>query len=297
MKRLLLLSAALSPAPLHAQENDAGRWRSEIIFLLAPKAGSSLPLSTEIDPVDNSEVSGAFVIKRKSKSGLTDFALETGFTSAPQLLDDNDETSSLYIKATLGDRYVPLPQLLRDLQGNAAAKATPDKIRPYVSYQFAKLYSGFLDMRTSDDHTATVGIRYRDIRSVMSATNEMGVYTELRAEVARVWSTDDSRDQIIPGVRAKLVSRPLACGIRMFGEARGDFMFYTNRPVATSGKDREDQRLRLTAGADLSELLKGLLKEPLLEVAVQYQKLWSNDQTAGHDRIFFAPTFTLTQAF
>lgn len=293
MKRLLLLSAAFLPAPLHAQESDAGRWSSEVIFSLTPKVGSSLPLSTELDPVDNSEVSGAFAIKRKGNSGLTDFAVETGFTSAPQLLDDNDETSSLYVKATLGDRYVPLPQLLRDLQGNAAAKAAPDEIRPYASYQFAKLYSGFLDARTSHDHTATVGVRYRDIRSVMSATDKMGVYTELRAEVARVWSNDNSRDQIIPGIRAKLVSRPLASGVRFFGEARGDFMFYTDRPVATSGKDREDQRLRLTAGADLSALLKG----PILEVAVQYQKLWSNDQAAEHDRIFFAPTFRFTKAF
>ena len=154
-RHVILPIVAAFAAPVHAQNGDAGSWNGEISVTLAPKVGASLPLSTELDPVDNSEFSGAFAIERKGRTGLTDFAIETGITAAPQLLDDNDESSSLYAKATLGDRYVPLPLLLDRLRGNAVAQARPDEVRPYASYQFTKVYSGFLDARTSDDHTVT----------------------------------------------------------------------------------------------------------------------------------------------
>ena len=101
----------------------------------------------------------------------------------------------------------------------------------------------------------------------------------------RVWSTSAAREQIIPGVRARLVSQPFGANLRLFGEARGDFKFYTDRPLA-GGQDREDQRLRLTTGIDLSGLFDG----PFVEVAIQYQKTWSNDPAAEHDRLYLAPT-------
>lgn len=60
-----------------------------------------------------------------------------------------------------------------------------------------------------------------------------------------------------------------------------------------NGTNREDQRLRLTGGLDLSGLYDG----PDLEIGVQYQKVWSNDPTAERDRFFFPPTLVLRHSF
>lgn len=283
---LILVSAA----PAMAEEGE-GQWTKEIQLNLTPKIGTSLPLSTDLDPVDNSGVDGSFTIERKGRTGLSDFAITFGITSAPQLLDDNNETSSLYVKATVGDRFIPFGEILRRVDGRDLS-IEPDAWRPYASYQFARVHSGLLDRRTSDDHTMTIGIRYRDIRSVMRSSGERGVYAEFRGEIQRVWSTLDEREEIVPSVRARLYSRPLPGGWRIFGEGRGDYKFFTNRPLV-GGEDREDRRLRLTLGADLSSLLNG----PQVEVGVEYQKLWSNDDTADHDRLFFAPTISLGHKF
>lgn len=281
---ILVLGSVVFPSCVHAQEQNAGAWSTEAAITLTPKIGTPLPLPSELDPVDNSGIAASVTFERRGRTGLTDFAIEAGTTYAPQLLDDNDEQSSIYAKATIGDRYVPLPQLTRRL-GSAIDGQENDAIRPFASYQFARVHSGFLDTKTADDHTVTAGIRYRDVRTIMTETGGRGIYTELRGQVERVWSTSAAREQIIPGVRARLVSQPFGANLRLFGEARGDFKFYTDRPLS-SGQDREDQRLRLTTGIDLSELFDG----PFVEVAIQYQKIWSNDPTAEHDRLYFAPT-------
>jgi len=86
--------------------------------------------------------------------------------------------------------------------------------------------------------------------------------------------------------------------LRLFGRASTDASFYANAQNA-AGDEREDWRLRLTAGVDFTALMKRLthLSDITVELAVRYQQRWSNVAGQDHSRLYFVPTFRIATNF
>lgn len=226
-----------------------------------------------------------------------------GLTYSPQMLSDADRESALYGEVSIGDTYLPLRRLMENGRIREA-EGLEDAFRPYGSYRFTNVRNSFIGASARDDHQVTGGIRYRDVRTRLCDPSqsedscERGYYFEARLEVANVWSTDPTRDRLMPTVRLDIVSREYMNSLRLFGRASVDANFYANAQNL-AGDAREDWRLRLTGGVDLSALMMRTtgLSDITVEFAVRYQQRWSNVADQDHRRFYFVPAFRVATKF
>ncbi len=173
-----------------------------------------------------------------------------------------------------------------------------DAVRPYLRYRFISAHSEFIGGRIRDDHRITGGVRYRNIRSIMTSSLEpwrdpvMGWYWEGRLEGSKIFSTDPTKRRIAPTARLDVYSRPIGL-VRIFGRAQGELSWFEDAPLA-NGDNRRDQLVRFSAGLDVGRLLGQFTSALSGEVGVQYQKRWSNEPTARHERGYFVPSLILS---
>ena len=276
-------------------------WSGELALSISPRVGQPLSAESDDSPIDESEGGVSVAVKRKGDRGFTHFQVKVGADSSPQLLDDADATSAVYGELTLGDAFIPFPLLAEELGGADAS----DAVRPYARYRYARKFADFLGDYDRTDHKVTAGVRYRDIRKLMSSSMVrdasgrlspvMGWYWEGRAEISRVWSTNDAKELLNPLVRVDVYSRPMLLG-RLFARAQGDVGFYEHAQTPT-GEKRVDKTMRLTGGLSLDSLISRLSGALSAEAAVQYQRRWSNEPTARHERWYFVPSVTVTTKF
>lgn len=64
-----------------------------------------------------------------------------------------------------------------------------------------------------------------------------------------------------------------------------------------ASRKRRDTRIRLTGGIDLSDAIGDWLPGVDFEIAGQFQRQWSNDETKEHSRAYFMPSVTLSKTF
>ncbi|GEM_PF-2901362 len=315
MKRnlsILLLSsgALLLTNPAHAQDeadSSAGGifsgWTANIDFDLSPRIGEALPSSDDSELIDESEGSVSLAFSRGER--LKRLQFKVGASTAPQLIGGGDPESGFFAEATVGDAYIPFDQLIgsdREIDPSLA-----DAWRPYARYRFGSSYTNFFDSHVRDLHTVTAGIRYRDVRTIVeeraiklqdftqvsaNAAATRGWYWEARAEGSNTWSTDATAEKLGLTLRADVYSSPFLGGVRLFGVAQGDLTFYDSA-LAPNGDKREDQRLRLTAGLDLTELVDSKASGLRLTIGGQFQRRWSNDPAQEHSRGYFVPNIGL----
>lgn len=288
-------------------QNDQ-QWDRSIHFELGPRLGESLRPGTDEDPVDESELGAYLKFVRPDVFASQPIAFRLGATYSPQWLDDTDPTGGFYGEVVLGDDPIPLFRLsLRD--GSGFATQVEDTIRPYASYRFTSVHQDFVGDWARDEHRAVLGVRFRDVQTIMcdvagtttanstACSNIPGIYAEARIELVQTWSTDAGYTRTAPTVRLDVVSRPIAGAIRFFGRAQGEAAFYSSVRVAPLGPKREDWRIRVTAGLDLSGLAARLNDGITLEAAVQFQQRWSNDPGREHTRAYFVPALSMKSSF
>lgn len=304
----LFATAATAQSAEPPSAEAADNWEGEIEFSIGPRLGKEQPFDTSEELVDESEAELSVAVRRTLDGFPWQLQLKAGMAWSPQYFDDGDPESGLYSEASIGDTYVPLRQLL--LRGKKdRAKAVEDGLRPYARYRFTRVHNQLLGNRVRDEHQATFGLRFRDVRTIMcerelppadmagACTDTRGVYWEARAEINRIWSTDPNEERVVPSLRVDLYSRPLAGEVRIFGQAQIEARFYEQARDPVSGGRREDLRLRLGAGLDLSGLSGRVLPGLGLELMAQFQRRWSNDDTKEHKRFYFIPSLTLTKTF
>lgn len=283
-------------------------WEGEAELSIGPRIGEPLPIDSDDDIVDDSEGELTISITRSNIPTVNQLQFKLGITSSPQYLDAQDPESSYYGEVAIGDTYVSLRRL-RPHSGNGATNEVEDAWRPYGRYRFTRIFQGFLNDYVRNEHQVTAGIRYRDVRSIMcdlaiaaatevgACSNMRGVSWEVRAEVNRIWSSDDAEERFNPVLRFDLISRRLLGGVRIFGRAQAEAGFYQHARVPLTNERREDWRLRLTGGIDLSVLASRLGPDVALELAGQFQRRWSNDPSKEHSRAYFIPTLSVTTPF
>jgi hypothetical protein len=281
-------------------------WQGGLELSVTPRIGRQQPFDTSEDVVDESETELVLSFKRPNTVGSLPLALKAGLTWSPQYFDDSDPQSGIYGEIGVGDSYLPLSRLAFR-RGTAAPTAIDDGFRPYASYRYTSVRQAFLDARVRDEHQITAGLRYRDIRSIMCQPNAVegvtpcgtdpGVSWEARAEVKQIWSSDPAEERTAPSVRADLISRPRAGGIRFFARAQVEARFYDSARASPSGEHRQDWILRLTPGINLTGLIQHWLRGPELELGGQLQRRWSNDPGRRNTRFYFVPSLSFSGSF
>lgn len=325
MKRLAMLMLA-SGIPSLALAQDAtgdlstvqasskgffSGWEGQQEFSISPRVGKALPLDSGEDRVDESEGEVSLLARRENTLGVLPLQLKGGLTLSPQLFDDGDPESAFYGELTVGDSFIPFRQiLLRPGVKGAGARATKveDGWRPYFRYRFTSIYADLFDAWDRNEHRGTIGLRYRNIETIMSsgrmrpasevgaASNVPGWSWELRGEVNRVWSTASSKRQWNPMVRGSLFSRPIAGFFRLYGEAQFELGLFRDEKDL-EGDLRRDRRLRLTGGVDLSEWASKVGADVTFQLTGQYQRRWSNVADARHERGYFIPALSIITSF
>jgi hypothetical protein len=282
----------------------ADDWSGKLTIEAAPAFGQKDAFDLDESPVDEGEykISVAAIspkVWRDQKLTLT-----VGATSSPQLLDGQQPKSSNYFEVKFGDTYENITRIMRS-DSSILEKDVQDAWRPYVSLRHTNNYDGLLSDRTRSGQELSGGIRYRDIRSIMCATQmdpaseagtcsaTPGVSYELRAEVLHAWSTDDNREMMQYTGRADIVSRPIANIFRLYGRGRADRMVFENAVTPGNEKQR-DWRFRLGAGINFAPLLDPLKRNFSFDVEFRHQ--WLDSNNPAKDKNDFHLIATLTWA-
>jgi len=295
-----------------ADSKKESPWSGGVELSLSPRIGKEQPFGTSQEVVDESEGELSASIKRADAVRLSSLSLplqlKVGVTTSPQYLDEADPESSYYGEVTLGDEFIPLTKYLVRGTGKTTG-AVSDARRPYARYRYTRIYNGFLDDFARNEHQVTLGFRYRNVVSIMcdvaglppadeeACSDQPGVSVEVRGELNAIWSSDRNEERIAPHVRLDVTSRRLWGGARLFGRGQLEARFYDHARAAATGKRREDWRLRLTAGVDISEALAKAIPGAELELAGQFQRRWSTDESKEHSRFYFVPALTLSLGF
>ncbi|TXC73374.1 hypothetical protein FSZ31_01020 [Sphingorhabdus soli] len=294
--------------PVLAQDKGSVKgWTAKGTFDLGIRLGKNLPLDADPDLVDESELGAKIAFKRKSSNGLVPLQFSFGITDSPGLVKGADPASTYFGRITIGDAYLPLRELTLASDPTKSATAVSDAIRPYAYYQYSSLHDGLLKKRQREDNEVGVGLRYRDVVTIMAdramngsaeevgaATNTPGWYWEASGQIARIWSSNPDKEKLVPQVKLSVYS-PIIRRVRFFAKGQGDFSFYQSA-LTPMGDDRQDQRLRVTAGVDLSSLVEDW-GDVSLEIAGQFQRQWSNDPTAESTRGYFLPSASISFEF
>jgi len=286
-------------------------WSGFVENKISPALGEPISDAFADDYVDQSEYEAALAIQRPLDfAGGLLMEVRGGFTAQPHLSDDNAQESSYYGQLTLGDTYLPLGRAVQDgrLQ---KADDIEDAVRLFGRYRFASVHSGFLEKRTRDEQQTTAGIRYRDVRRIRCTDgrtakseypcgNVAGWSWEARAELTYLWSTESSKDRIFPTVRGDIISGPFWGGFRGVVSAVGEWSFYQNERVGPESDLRQDFRLRVQAGVDITGPLRRLFggsKAVSGEVLGRFQRNWSDRSDKEHSRIYFVPSLSFRTTF
>lgn len=297
-------TAALQPERRGVLDDWGGRFEISI----APRLGKEQPFESSEELVDESEGEVSLSVRRPNTVGRLPLQLKTGITHSPQYVDEADPQSAYYGEVSVGDSYLSLREFALRHSGERAGDVE-DGMRPYARYRFARVYEDFFDSWRRNDHRLAVGVRYRDVRTIMcevaapaaseagACSNVPGVSWEARGEVNRIWSSDPAEERLAPSGRLSVYSRPMWGGLRAYGEADLEARFYDSVRIAPGGRKREDLRLRLTAGVDLTPLVGRAVPGMGFTLAGQFQRRWSNEDGRGHSRFYFIPTITWGRSF
>lgn len=313
------LSVALTiitAAPATAQETERRNplwsdWSATLENRVAPALGEPVSDDFVDSYVDQSEYEVSLAIRRPLNFFYNlPFEIKGGVTAQPHLSDTAPQESSYYGQVTFGDTFMPLGRIV---QGGDIQRAADidDAIRAYGRYKISSIQKGILDGESRQEQQASAGVRYRDIRRVICTQGRQadGPYPcgdvpgrswEARAEIAYLWSNDESRDRIFPSARVDYVSGPFWGGTRWVAAAMGEYSFYQNERVLPADELREDLRLRLQTGFDVSGPVKKLLavsKGVSAEVIGRFQRNWSDRPDRRHKRLYFVPSVTFSTAF
>ncbi|HEY0086417.1 MAG TPA: hypothetical protein VGB65_10960 [Allosphingosinicella sp.] len=316
MKRLIVagaLAMAATPAlaqPAAAPADPAKKpvWSGGVELSFSPRIGKQQPFGTSEELIDESEGELSVSIKRTNTVGRLPLQLKAGISTSPQYFDEGDPESGYFGEITVGDAFIPLTTYL--VRGTAEkTDAVSDARRPYARYRYTRIHNGFLDGFARDEHQATLGFRFRNVVTIMcdvadlppadeeACSKEPGVSFEVRTELNRIWSSDRNEERFAPQVRLDITSRRLWGGARIFGRGQIEARFYDHARAAATGKRREDWRLRLTGGVDVSEAVARAVPGAELELAAQFQRRWSSDETKEHSRFYFVPALTFSLGF
>jgi len=287
---------SLSETPTSPSRFSLQRWSAEGELTLSPSFGKSIE-ETSAATVDDSEYEAAIRLRGPLDSlGGMRLQLQAGVTYSPNWDTDPSE-SAYYGEIQLGDTYIAPRRLLRGDFGTVASDTEP-AIRPFGRIRHSRVEKNFLGSRQRDDTQATIGLRYRRAPYVLENDRSVrGMYFEIRAEVSRIWSTDRDERLWNPKVQFDVYSKPLARSLRLLARVSYEVNFFSEKRVPA--ELRQDGRLRVTAGADLSQLAARVFgsENVSVEILGRYQGRWSNDPTGDHQRGYFVPSISLTLPF
>ncbi len=281
---------SIAPGNTPAKGNGA-----EFEFSASPSFGSSVSDDIASTMIDESEYEASFrawtALDRLN--GLR-AQLKAGITYSPNYFDDDQPESGVYGEAQLGDTFIRLRNIVH---GNfSEAEGVNNAVRPYARYRFTSVHKNFMAAHVRDDQQATIGLRYRHVPYVMTEDNmERGLYFEARIEINRIWSTDNAEELWNPKTQVDIYSKPLWRNVRLVGRATFEGQLYDHLD-ARPGKQRDDWRMRLTGGFDISDIASKLFGNNDLSVEIlgRFQRRWSNADDARHVRAYFVPSLSIT---
>lgn len=285
-------------------------WSGTLENKVAPALGEPIADTFADDYVDQSEYEVSFALKRNLDSFFgAPFELKGGVTAQPHLSDDGAQESAAYAQVTFGDSFVPLNQLIAEGRLRKP-KNREDAWRPFVRYRFADVQSGILDKHARDEETVSGGIRWRNVLTVQCdggrsadvypCGEDHGWALEVRGELAYLWSSDSSRDRIYPTARADVISPMFWGGVRTVAAVWYERSFYQNERVGVDQELREDERLRIQAGFDISAPVQRLFatgKTITAELLGRFQRNWSDRADREHSRLYFVPSISFRTEF
>ena len=100
--------------------------------------------------------------------------------------------------------------------------------------------------------------------------------------------------------RADVISGPFWDDLRTVAAAMGGWTFYRNERVGYWSELRQDLRLRVQAGLDVSAPVRrsfAVKKDISAQVRGRFQRNWSNRADKKHSRLFFVPSITFGMRF
>ncbi|HEY0028851.1 MAG TPA: hypothetical protein VGC35_13370 [Allosphingosinicella sp.] len=308
---------AAGPAAGPPDNKAKSEWSGNVEISTGARIGRKNPFDTTEDLIDESEHELALSGKVTHPIWDLPLTVKGGITWSPQQFNDEDPESGLYGELTLGDDYHPIHKLGRFEQAGDADDDVLDAMRPFGSVRYTRVYRSPLDGFVRDEEQVTLGIRYRNVVSIMcerrmgrgqsaeavgacvdaEGKSTAGISWELRAQVTRIWSSQAEEERLAPSVRADVVSQLIGRSLRFFVRGQYELQFYDHAMVASTGREREDRRLRLGAGIDLSDWATRRLKGAGLELEAQYQRRWSNDADRRHERFYIVPTVSFSYGY
>jgi hypothetical protein len=312
MRKYILMVALAAAVPVDAQTIPGtgdrpppspstwwSEWDGAAELSLAPAFGEGITSDGGNDLVDDSEYEASVRIWRPIDrlNGLR-LQFQAGVTASPYQFDGEAPESAAYAEVEIGDTFIPLREFLRRDFRRAAPDAA-NAVRPYARYRLTSVHDGFLDGHARDEHKGTLGIRYRRVPLVMADDDSVpGAYWEARAELNRVWSTDDSQEVWNPKLQLDVYGRPFLGGVRFVFSATGEANVFAHA-LAPDGDEREEWRIRVTPGFDVSAPLQRRLGWSGIEAQIlgRLEHRSSNDPERDHTRLYFVPSVTVTVPF
>lgn len=100
--------------------------------------------------------------------------------------------------------------------------------------------------------------------------------------------------------RADVISGPFWDDLRTVAAAMGEWTFYRNERVGSWSELRQDLRLRVQAGLDVSAPVRRLFavkKDISAQVLGRFQRNWSDRADTKHSRLYFVPSITFGTRF
>jgi len=134
----------------------------------------------------------------------------------------------------------------------------------------------------------------------LSVRNVAGWAWEACGKLKYLWSTDSTKNRIFPTASADVISDPFWDDLRAVAAAMGEWSFYRNERVGSRSELRQDLRLGVQAGLDVSAPVRRLFavkKDISAEVIGRFQRNWSDGADTEHSRLYFGPSITFGTRF